>query len=319
MNTYVYATVLTNGDIASNNCGENEGNIKTLQKIVFRGVEFSTVSSEAIKFAIRNYWQINSYNTNRLFDEKNLYTYVQDKTYEKFEKGLYEFIDDDLSGYMYAAQAENDEEEPENDEEESKASKPKGKGSKKSTAKVSRRTRGIVRQRRAPFVMGPALSLHPYSGDSLFKCASNEKKEGNLTVYSTEVHGTEYQYSFGLNVDAVVVRKHIEPLFNAIIDMPPVAGNHARFFYDFSPETIVFRVTNECAPRINKCFELDDNNEIKLSKLIRKIACGDVPAKELIVGGIFDANQIEELKKLGVMCFEGVRQAKDEVMKRISS
>ena len=43
------------------------------------------------------------------------------------------------------------------------------------------------------------------------------------------------------NLNDLVDKNNITHVLNAIVDMPPVAGNHARFAFDFSPASIVLR------------------------------------------------------------------------------
>jgi CRISPR-associated protein Cst2 len=67
------------------------------------------------------------------------------------------------------------------------------------------------------------------------------------------MHTTEYQYSFGLNLGDVIYKPHIGHVIDALFDPPAVAGNHARFAYDFSPSSVVLRVTNVQSSRIQNC------------------------------------------------------------------
>jgi len=99
-----------------------------------------------------------------------------------------------------------------------------------------------------------------------------------------------------------------------------VAGNHARFAYDFSPETVVFRVTSAHSSRIQNCFEHDEETRgVTLRKLVSKVKNGDVPAKELIVGGqLAEDPEGVELKKLGATVLAGVSAAAAEVRKRVA-
>ena len=71
MSLHLFGAVLTGHGVAANNRGENEGNITTLQKLLWKGKVHTTVSSEAIRWAIRYYWQVKGYEVNRVwFDEK---------------------------------------------------------------------------------------------------------------------------------------------------------------------------------------------------------------------------------------------------------
>src|SRR3954463_16610550 len=53
MSLHVFANFVTHFGTAANNRAENEGNITTLQKLLWMGETHSTVSAEAIRFAVR--------------------------------------------------------------------------------------------------------------------------------------------------------------------------------------------------------------------------------------------------------------------------
>ena len=72
---------------------------------------------------------------------------------------------------------------------------------------------------------------------------------------------------------------------DAIVNLGEVAGNHSRFLFDFSPESIVLRLTHDPAPRILYCFEEDDSGQINADELVRKIESGDIDPNELFIGG----------------------------------
>ncbi|HMW03361.1 MAG TPA: type I-B CRISPR-associated protein Cas7/Cst2/DevR, partial [Acidobacteriota bacterium] len=58
MTFHLFGNVLTRYGAAANNRGENEGNITTLQKLLWKGQVHTTVSAEAIRWALRYHWQI---------------------------------------------------------------------------------------------------------------------------------------------------------------------------------------------------------------------------------------------------------------------
>ena len=53
MSLHVFANFVTPFGTAANNRAESEGNITTLQKLLWLGETHSTVSAEAIRFALR--------------------------------------------------------------------------------------------------------------------------------------------------------------------------------------------------------------------------------------------------------------------------
>ena len=95
-----------------------------------------------------------------------------------------------------------------------------------------------------------------------------------------------------------------------ISSLRTVAGNHGRFLFDFSPEVIVFRITDDPAPRLLYCFDTpDDGKTVSALALLKRIQNGDVAPEELIVGtGDVDDSLSREFKKLKVAVL-GVKAA----------
>src|SRR3954465_1853867 len=87
---------------AANNRAENEGNITTLQKLLWMGETHSTVSAEAIRFALRRRLAAKE-NTNRSWNETTRSNQWQDADFDGWgnDKGQ-TYIDDDLLGFMKA-------------------------------------------------------------------------------------------------------------------------------------------------------------------------------------------------------------------------
>jgi CRISPR-associated protein Cst2 len=307
---YLYGTVLTGEAVAANNRGDNIGNTTTLQKVFHHDDLHTSVSAEAIRFALRYYFQLESPETvNRKFEHGKLEYFDKDRTYWNPATGAVR-IDDDLMGFMdaKASAAEKEEVVEEASDEQPK----KGKG--KSKAK------GTVTIRQSPLAVGRAVSLRPYRGELSFNCVSGTKEAGQLSLYAAEMHTTEYQYSFGLNLSDVINKAHIGQLMSAVADLPPVAGNHARFAYDFSPASIVLRVTSTHSSKIQNCFEHDeDHRTYTIAKLIHRVEAGDIPASELIVGGeVTTTEEGEALKALKVAVFKGVTAAVNAARQRIA-
>jgi len=298
---YLYGTVLTGEAVAANNRGDNMGNITTLQKVFLEDDVHTSVSAEAIRFAIRYRFQMEQLPVNRKYIDGKLIYEDEKRTYlaESLENIL---IDDDLMGYMDAAAAKA---EKEDEEGKSNGKKAKGKATK----------------RQSPLAVSRAVSLRPYRGELSFNAVSGEKEKGKLSLYGAEMHTTEYQYSFGLNLNDVVVKEHIGHFIDAIADMPPVAGNHSRFAYDFSPASIVLRVTRAHSPKIQQCFVHDEETRgYRIDRLLRKVESGDIPATEIIVGGeVSDTSGGLRLRELGVYCSRGVVEAMNEAKRRIAA
>lgn len=303
---YIYGTILTGEAVAANNRGDNLGNTTTLQKVFHQDDLHTSVSAEAIRFAIRYRFQLEGLNINRSYDSDAGKLYFEDEKRANWNPNGEVFIDDDLMGFMDAAAAQQEREEEESEAEDA-------------TPRRRTRAKGKTTKRQSPLAIGRAVSLRPYRGELSFNAVSGEKEKGKLSLYNAEMHTTEYQYSFGLNLNDVVKKESIGHLIDAIVDPPPVAGNHSRFAYDFSPASIVLRVTTAHASKIQNCFEHDEETHgYTVTRLIYRVESGDIPAGELIIGGELAATEKgRKLKQLGATVLLGVKAAADEVRKRI--
>ena len=253
MSLHIFGSILTAQGVAANNRGETEGNITTLQKLLWKGNVHTTVSAEAIRWAIRYYWQQQNKVVNRRWnDEKDDHEW-QDPTWEKWTKKEKIYIDDDVLGFMKAEGAKAEGEQ------------------------------GKVTKRRGVLEIARAVSTTPYAGDITFNSVSGKK--GSTSLYGTEVHCTRYQYSFALTPERLREKSHAIDSIDAILNLGEVAGNQSRFLFDFSPDSIILRLTSDPAPRILYCFEEDENSNISILELIRRIEAEDIEASELYVGG----------------------------------
>lgn len=306
---YIYGTILTGEAVAANNRGDNIGNTTTLQKVFHQDDLHTSVSAEAIRFAIRYRFQLEGMRVNRSYDSDAGKLSFEDEKRTTWNPNSDVFIDDDLMGFMDAAAAQQEQEEEVAEGEEAAAPKKKTKAKGKTT------------KRQSPLAIGRAVSLRPYRGEISFNAVSGEKEKGKLSLYNAEMHTTEYQYSFGLNLNDVVNKGNIGHLIDAIVDPPPVAGNHSRFAYDFSPSSVVLRVTNAHSSKIQNCFEHDeDSRSYTVERLIHRVESGDIPAGELIVGGELAATaEGKKLESLGVKVFAGVKAAAKEARQRIAA
>ncbi len=285
MTMHIFGTVLTARGVAANNRGENEGSMTTLQKVVRGGNLHTTVSSEAVRYAIRELWgQDGDLETNRKVSHRG-----NEWADKDFGKGWEKFIDNDVLGFMHA---------------------------KKET--VSRR--GILE-------IGRAVSTTPWPGTIAANFASpgaNPSVSHNDPVpYAGEIHDTRYQFSFAMTPDALEGENKLartEATLRALQSLRRVGGNHGRYLYDFSPESVVFRVTQDPAPRIMFVFEEGDNGELSLLKLGRRLEGTepDIRPEELIVGTLLDDIQgLDELRKKGVTVLPGIKAAVSEVLQRL--
>jgi CRISPR-associated protein Cst2 len=299
MSLHVFGNIVTAYGTAANNRGETEGNITTLQKLVWQGQVHSTVSAEAIRFALRRLLaDAEAGGTNRRWVEEERVNQWQDHQFKGWgKKDGKTFIDDDLLGFMTA-----------------EAAKEEGAA-------------GSANVRRAVLEITRAVSLTPWSGDFTFNAASPgatpsaQKKGSNPVPYGTEVHATRYQFGFAMTPQRLRDPSRAIKAVRAVGSLRTVAGNHGRFLFDFAPDSIVLRISDDPAPRLLYCFETGDGGAtIESPVLLRRVQSGDIPAQELIVGGAIASSQTgKSLQESGVRVFDGIKSAIDEACRDIDS
>lgn len=305
MSKHLFGLIVTPHGTAANNRGENEGNITTLQKILWNGEVHTTVSAEAIRWAIRYYWQRSGKKVNRVWHEETNDHKWQDEDWLPWTdpqgkgKGKETYIDDDVLGFMLA-----------------EAGKAEGNEAEEGDGKKKRPVKGTCDKRRGALELTRALSLTPFTGDITFNAKSGEKTSTSL--YGTEVHATRYQYGFALTPESLREKSHVLDVVDAVVDLAEVAGNQSRFLYDFSPDGVIFRLTDDFAPRFLYGFRLDSTGQLTLPEIMQRVNAGDITATELVVGGpIADLSDGKKLKEKGAFVHAGVKAAAEEAKRRI--
>lgn len=300
MSLHIFANVVTAFGTAANNRGETEGNITTLQKLIWHGQVHSTVSAEAIRFSLRRLLaQAEGNGTNRSWNEDERVNEWQDHQFQGWASSDgATYIDDDLLGYMTA-----------------EAAKEEGAA-------------GSANVRRAVLEITRAVSVTPWSGDVTFNAASPgatpsaQKKGSNPVPYGTELHATRYQFGLALTPERLRDSARAAKAIQAVSSLRTVAGNHGRFLYDFSPDSVVLRLTDDPAPRLLYCFDSDDGGKtVAAPSLVARVKAGDISPSELIVGGpIANSKTGEKLRDSGVeSVFEGVKAAVKLACERIDN
>ena len=294
MSQHLFAAIVTHHGTAANNRGETDGNVTTLQKLLWQGQVHTTVSAEAVRFALRRQLATNGQETNREWNEEtrtNIWRDAQFKAWK--DRNGKTYIDDDLLGYMTA-----------------EASKEEGKA-------------GSANVRRAVLEVTRAVSLLPWSGDVTFNAASPgatpsaAKKGGNPVPYGTELHATRYQYGISLTPERLREQGRAKAAITALCELAQVAGNHGRFLFDFSPESVVFRLTNDPAPRLLYVFE-QKSQIVDAPLLFARVEAGDIEAEELIIGGNFSATETaKKLEGKGTTVCPGIKNAAKAVIERL--
>lgn len=299
MTVHIFAAVVTGYGTAANNRGETEGNTTTLQKLIWKGAVHTTVSAEAIRFEARKHLaEMETTGANRTWNEDTRTNDWQKPSFDGWaKKGGDTFIDDDLLGYMSA-----------------EAAKEEGKA-------------GSAKVRRAVLEVTRAVSLTPWPGDTTFNAASpgatpSAAKKGNNPVpYGAEIHATRYQYGIAMTPDRLRQPDRAAKALQAIANLRTVGGNHGRFLFDFSPAAIIFRVTEDPAPRLLYCFGTSDaGHTVSADELVRRVKGGDIDGSELIIGGELASTATgEALANLGANVNEGIKAATQAVCDRIAS
>lgn len=309
MSKHLFGLIVTPYGTAANNRGENEGNITTLQKILWKNEVHTTVSAEAIRWAFRYFWQKrNGYDSvNRRWDDESGDHDWQDQTWKPWtskdeEDGkLPTFIDDDVMGFMLAEAASTDgndeldnlKGDKKNLEDEFKAlskedqkeeyGKSLKEQSKLLNAKIKVMSQGKADKRKGALEVTRAISLLPFVGDITFNAKSGTKS--NTSLYGTEVHATRYQYGIALTPESLREKARVLDVVDAVVNLTEVAGNQSRFLYDFAPDVVVFRWTDDFAPRFLYGFDMDSEANLSFSTVLEKVKSDDISASELFIGG----------------------------------
>jgi len=291
MTMHLFGTMLTFQGVASNNRGEvSGGTVATLQKVIRNGDIYSTVSSEAVRYALRESLQtVPDVHMNREVGHAGKSEGSSDSTWkakefgadEKYDKTAY--FDDDVLGYMNA------------------------------NARQTRR--GILEIGRAVSIdawPGTISSQFATPGSNPIDKPNDKSKRFEPHPYQCEVHDTRYQYTFAMTPDGLLAEKYLrtEKTLFALQNLRRVGGCHARFLYDFAPEAIVLRWTTDPAPRIMFCFDQNERGHVSLKTLLKRIRGGDVQGDEVYVGTSIDGiPEMKELETAGVHTFPGVKAA----------
>ena len=298
MTQHIFGAIITGRGIAANNRGITEGNITTLQKIIWDGHAHTTVSAESIRFALRRHLE-NIEPCNRTYDEVARTNQWADGAFSRWIKEGQEapFLDDDLLGFMSA------------------------------TGPTEEREKGTTKTRKSVLEVTRAVSLTPWQGDVTFNAASpgatpsaakkDTKEVAHPTLYGTEMHATRYQYGIAMTPGRLCVISRASLALRGLCALGEVAGNHGRFLFDFSPESVVFRVTHDPAPRLLYVFEQDFEGKISISEVLRRVEGGDIKANELIIGGALSLSEEERAVLAGATLLKGVMAACEAVCQRI--
>ena len=342
MSKHLFGLVVTPYGTAANNRGENEGNITTLQKILWNGEMHTTVSAESIRWALRYFWQRKGIAVNRVWNDETSDHEWRDQMWLPWTdpdgsgRGKESYVDDDVLGFMLAEAADSDGSDTSDglgkekaeldkqyktlskDDQKTDAGKELRKKIKEFDDKIKLLKKGTCDKRRGALEVSRAISLTPFAGDITFNAKSGTKT--NTSLYGTEVHATRYQYGIALTPESLRVSGRSLDVVDAVTSLSEVAGNHSRFLYDFSPEAVIYRWTDDFAPRMLYGFSSADNQPLMIPEILGRIKHGDIDASELVVGATtpntLDPEVVGKLEELKVKVL-GVKAAAEEVKRRM--
>ena len=267
---YLFGTLLTHYGSASLNHGKSKGNTSPLQKAKWHNKLHSVVNSDPIRWALRFYWQQNGYSVNRNWDGDEFVNTWIDNNYDPER-----FIDDDVLGFMNPEAVRREITEEVND--------------RNSESEVKQQTRISYPQRLGALGVNRAYSLTPFDGGVTFNSTSGVRDSTSL--HFIEFHNTRYQYVFGLDCNHLKDKSRILDVLDGLISICQVGGHNNVFCYDFSPESMVLRWTQDSSPDMFYCFEQLEIKPGRYAKpsispnLLESVANGDIEADELWVGG----------------------------------
>ncbi len=277
MTKNLFATILTYPAPSSNYRGESEENRTVLQKIAKGNKEYTVISPESMRNALREILIKKELpcNRKRLHDQDQLA--VEFKEFPNAEK----FADDFIFGFMVADKV------------------------------AITANKGMPPKRDSIFRMNLAVALTPYRFDAMFNQSpmnagvSTWKNSAKSALLHREVSHTAYQYPFALaHSDCKAKPEWVKPLIDAISQLSDVAGGHARSYFEMAPSSVVARLTPNLVAGYNT-YGFDDKGEFPE---LDRIKDNDLPGNEFWLGGEIVRNmppaQREYLTNQGVNLYE---------------
>lgn len=256
MRPNLFATVLTYAAPSSNYRGESEANRTVLQKITRDGREYTVISPESMRNALREI--LAKYglpmNRRRLDNEDQLA--VEFKEFPNANK----YADDFLFGHLVADKD------------------------------AIKKNKGLPPKRDSVLRMNLAVSLVPYRFNATFHQSplnagnSPWKNSSSSALLHREVSHTAYQYPFALSGEDCAVGNGPEwtrALLKAIGELSDVAGGHARSLFEMAPRSIVARLTTSLVAGYDT-YGFNEKGEFPELKRLRT---GDLPPSEFWLGG----------------------------------
>lgn len=268
----LFATILTHAAPSSNYRGESEQNRTVLQKITRGEEQYAIVSADSIRNAMRETLAELGFpcNRQRVHDESQLAVCFENLPNPE------QYADDWAFGYMVAKEKEY-------------AKKMKHPAKRDS----------IVR-------LNIAVALAPYRFEaSLHQSPANVERKPRTKVFwfnskdsallHREASYTAFQYPLALSgQDCQTNPDWTRGLLQAIAQLNNVAGAHARSYFEFTPRSIIVRLT----PKLVAGFETygfeADGNWRELERLNEE----DLPTEEFWLGGALVRDMADDSAEL---------------------
>ena len=261
----LFATVLTYPAPSSNYRGGSEENRTMLQKLTIAGKDYSIVSPEAIRNALREMLiKVGlPHNRSRLHTEDQLA--VAYKAFPDADK----YADDFLFGFMVTDKD----------------------AIRKNKAKPAKRD-SVLR-------LNMAVALTSYRYNAVFHQSplnaggSPWKNASTSALIHREISHTAYQYPFALRQFDCLQgsgAKWTRALLTAVGQLSDVAGGHARSYFEMAPASLVVRLT----PSLVAGFNTYGFDETSNFPELNRIHTHDLPGDEFWVGGAIARNMASD-------------------------
>jgi CRISPR-associated protein Cst2 len=330
----IFSTVLTHEMPASNCRTESEENKMVMQKITKNGEDYTVLTSESIRSALRE--TLAKYNLPMNRSRPILAEQAQPMVNFKESPNEDKYADDFLFGWMKADKKEPEKKitelsdknsetddqvtldqvtlEQETEQETENKTKKTKKSKKDATITDAKQPKNIRRESLIRVNLG--VSLTPYCfNQHLHQSPGSldvDIHKTNSALLWKEIHYTAYQYAWALDINEAKIKPEwSKKLLQAIGELNHVGGNHSRQMFDSSPKSLIVRATSRLAPG----FDLYGFNSDGSWKEMDRIG-KDLPAKEFwMAGEIVRNGQVtnsdihafssvsEMLEKLSIECF----------------
>ncbi len=273
----LFVTVLTNAAPSSNYRGESEENRTVLQKITRGSHQYTIISPESMRNALREILTQKGLpmNRRRLNDEEQLAVAYQD--YPDPDT----YADDFLFGYLVA---------------------------QKKDSETMRKKKKRPAKRDSILRMNLAVALAPYRYDATFHQSPATRhspwaNDAKSNLLHREIVHTAYQYPFALCGDDCAAKAQgiawTRELLRAIGEFANVAGGHARSYFEMSPRSIVARVTPSLVAGFDTYGFRQSTEDAEREEFpdLARIHDGDLPGSEFWIGGALARTMRPERKQ----------------------